>query len=264
MTRPHPWTQSLIQRLTQDQVDRVIDEARKTCGHYPRVLDLYCGAGGATHGYQQVGFTVTGVDVVYRNEYCGDEFIHGGALKFVNRYGRDFDFIHASPPCQAHSTLTKGTNAGNRYPDLIPQTREALKSTGVPYVLENVVSSPLRDDLTLCGEMFRLAVVRHRRFEFDDVTLPWIPSVAEPIHRGPVSGYNHGEYRDGPYFQVYGDGGGKGTIEQWQDAMGIHWTKVRDHIAQAIPPKYTWYIGYHVARMIAGIQHSGMWGVEMT
>lgn len=91
----------------------------------------------------------------------------------------------------------------------------------------------MRVDLTLCGEMFGLRVIRHRNFEAGGGLLldqpPHVP------HRGRVAGYRHGQRYDGHYFQVYGSGGGKGSVPEWQQAMGIHWTDVRREIAEAIP-----------------------------
>lgn len=206
----------------------------------PRLLDLFCGAGGAARGYQLAGFHVTGVDINPQPNYCGDVFFQGDALDFVAGHWREFDAIHASPPCQASSALTKGTNAGREYPQLIPETRRLLHATGLPTVLENVQGSDLRRDLTLCGEMFGLGVIRHRYFELGRWS---VSQRAHLPHRGRVAGYRHGQWFDGPYFAVYGDGGGKGSVPQWQQAMGMHWTAVRKEIAEAIPPAYSEYIG---------------------
>jgi hypothetical protein len=95
--------------------------------------------------------------------------------------------------------------------------------------------------LMLCGEMFGLAVIRHRIFES-----PWAYAIEQPRHvkhRGRVAGMRHGEWFEGPYFQVYGEGGGKGTVAQWRQAMSIDWTWNRKSIAEAIPPAYMEYIG---------------------
>lgn len=207
------------------------------------MLDLFCGAGGATRGYQLAGFHVTGVDILPQANYIGDAFVQGDAVEYAIEHADEFDFVHASPPCQAHSALTKGTNQGYLYPELIGPTREVLLDKGVPFIIENVGGADLRKDLMLCGEMFSLAVIRHRFFELHRVT------VVQPKHlkhRGRVAGCRHGEWFDGPYFAVYGQGGGKGSVPQWQDAMGIHWTDVRKEIAEAIPPAYTEYIGNNV------------------
>ncbi len=216
----------------------------------PRLLDLFCGAGGATRGYQLAGFHVTGVDIAPQPNYCGDVFHQTDALEFVAEHWRDFEAIHASPPCQASSALTKGTNAGREYPQLIPETRRLLRATGLPTVLENVQGSGLRRDLTLCGEMFGLGVIRHRYFELGRWTAMQPPHVA---HRGRVAGYRHGRWFEGPYFAVYGEGGGKGTVLQWQAAMGMPWTDVRKEIAEAIPPAFSRYIGEQLYDLVAAL-----------
>ena len=206
----------------------------------PKLLDLFCGAGGAGYGYKQAGFHVTGVDINPQPDYAGNEFIQGDALAYLAAHGHEYDAIHASPPCQASSALTKGTNKGREYLNLIPATRALLALHNKPTVIENVQGSDLRRDLTLCGEMFDLRVIRHRYFELTG--FPYLPTPHKP-HRGRVAGYRHGEWFDGPYFAVYGEGGGKGTVAQWQEAMGIPWTNNRKSIAEAIPPAYTRFIG---------------------
>ncbi|GAA5046585.1 DNA (cytosine-5)-methyltransferase 1 [Thermocatellispora tengchongensis] len=207
----------------------------------PRVLDAFCGVGGATRGYQLAGFYVVGVDIRPQRRYCGDEFVRGDAVRFIRAHGHEFDFIHTSPPCQAHSTLTLGTNQGRTYQELIPVTRRELQRTGRPWVIENVPTAPIRRDLMLCGVMFpELAVLRHRWFEFGGIR---VEQPAHPQHRGRVAGYRHGEWFEGPYVGVYGKGGGKGPVSLWQQAMGIDWTSARREIRQAIPPAYTELIG---------------------
>lgn len=206
-----------------------------------KLLDLFCCAGGAGMGYHRAGFEVVGVDINPQPNYPF-EFHQGDALEFLARHGHEFDAIHASPPCQASCTLIKGNQratAGNHV-NLIPDTRELLAEFDVPTVMENVQGSDLRRDLTLCGEMFGLGVIRHRYFE---ITGAAVEQPAHKPHRGRVAGYRHGEWFEGPYFAVYGDGGGKGTVSQWQQAMGIGWTNVRREIAEAIPPAYAEFIG---------------------
>jgi DNA (cytosine-5)-methyltransferase 1 len=213
----------------------------------PKILDLFCCAGGAGMGYHQSGFAVVGVDIEPQPDYPF-EFHQADALDYLAKHWQDFDAIHASPPCQASSALTKGTNKGRQYLNLIPATRELLAGIPLPSVIENVQGSDLRRDLTLCGEMFGLGVIRHRYFEARN----WeAVKPAHKPHRGKVRGWRHGSYHDGPYLAVYGEGGGKGTVKEWQDAMGIHWTDSRKHLAEAIPPAYTRFIGEQMLTSLA-------------
>lgn len=210
----------------------------------PRLLDLFCCAGGAAMGYHRAGFDVIGVDINPQPRYPF-EFHQGDALEYLVGHGMQFDAIHASPPCQASCTLIKGNQkatAGNHV-DLIPDTRALLSYYQVPTVIENVQGSNLRRDLTLCGEMFGLDVIRHRYFEVEGFE---VDQPDHKKHRGRVAGYRHGEWFDGPYFAVYGDGGGKGTVSDWQSAMGIDWTDRRRELAEAIPPAYTEHIGRQI------------------
>lgn len=213
-----------------------------------KLLDLYSCAGVAGFGYKQAGFDVTGVDIADQPDYAGDRFIQGDALEYLEAHGHEYDVIHASPPCQASSALTKGTNKGRVHLNLIPQTRELLARFTVPTIMENVQGSDLRRDLVLCGEMFGLGVIRHRYFEVNGVSIPQPEHVK---HRGRVAGWRHGIFHEGPYFAVYGEGGGKGTVAQWQEAMGMHWTDSRRHLAEAIPPAYTRHIGMSLALVAA-------------
>jgi site-specific DNA-cytosine methylase len=210
-------------------------------------LDLCCGIGGITAGFDGGKWKRVGVDIVEQPDYCGEDFFRTDAIKFALEHGRKFDFIHISCPCQKHTTLTKGTNYGLEYTDIIPEARRALQSLNVPFMMENVVSAPIRKDLVLCGEMFGLDVIRHRVFELHRV------KVSQPVHvthRGRVAGWRHGVFYPGPYRAVYGDGGGKGSVPEWQEAMGINWSDSRYGIAQAVPPAYAKYISERVIEQI--------------
>lgn len=202
-----------------------------------RVLDVFCGVGGASKGYADAGFEVVGVDIADQPDYPF-EFIQADALHMLSLMS-EFDLIHASPPCQRDAAITRGTNQRLRhtYPDLIGPVRDMIVASGKPHVIENPAARP---DVVLCGEMFGLKVIRHRNFELGGWTAEAPTHVA---HRGRVAGMRHGEWFTGPYFAVYGNGGGKGTVPQWQDAMGIDWTDNRKSIAEAIPPAYTGYLG---------------------
>jgi DNA (cytosine-5)-methyltransferase 1 len=137
----------------------------------PRALDLFCCAGGATKGLQEAGFHVTGVDLKAQPHYIGDRFYQGDALDFPIE---GFDFVWASPPCQAFTSLRFMPTA-KEHPNLIPQTREKLVRAQVPYCIENVEGAPLGASgylILLCGTMFglqtkdgRAELRRHRLFE---------------------------------------------------------------------------------------------------
>ncbi|MFE0085107.1 SAM-dependent methyltransferase, partial [[Kitasatospora] papulosa] len=71
-----------------------------------RVLDLYSCSGGAAWGYNLAGLDVArGVDIVHRPRYPF-AFMLDDAIQCLLAHGRDFDFIHASPPCQSQCALT--------------------------------------------------------------------------------------------------------------------------------------------------------------
>lgn len=214
----------------------------------PRLLDLYCCAGGAAVGYHRAGFDVTGVDQVWQRNYPFG-FVWAEALYYLRTYADEiratYAAVHASPPCQDHSTLTAGNRSRidwwDEHDDLIPATRAGLQELGLPWVLENVPASWIRPDIELCGEMFGLNVIRHRYFEIGNWKLG--QTIEHQPHRGRVRGWRNGVWTEGPYFQVYGKGGGKGTVAQWKQAMGIDWKMTRAQVAEAVPPAYTEWIG---------------------
>jgi hypothetical protein len=197
-----------------------------------RVLDLFCGAGGAGMGYHQAGFEVVGVDINPQPRYPF-EFHQADAMTFPLD---GFDLIHASPPCQAYSA-TKNMHS-NIHPELVEPIRARLIASGIPYIIENVIGAPLSNPIVLCGEMFGLRVIRHRQFE---TSFPCLRPT-HLGHQGKTLGRRHGvDCKDGYYCGVYGDGTDKGSTEQWKTAMGINWMS-RKELAQAIPPAYTEYI----------------------
>ncbi|MGA5370119.1 DNA methylase [Streptomyces griseoincarnatus] len=229
--------------MTQPAIIRRVRDPR------PRLLDLFCCAGGAAVGYARAGFAVDGCDIADRPHYPFPRH-RGDALAYLAHLIatggiRRYAFVHASPPCQHGCALTVGTNAsqgwGRAHVDLVAPTRELLEASGLPYVIEQPNGrAKIRKDLTLCGEMFGLGVIRHRNFEAGGWT---VPQPAHRPHRGRVRGYRHGQYYDGPYVAAYGNGGGKPSIPELQAAMGIDWTDVREELTEAIPPAYTEHIG---------------------
>lgn len=220
-----------------------------------RVLDLCCCDGGATKGYLMAGAIVVGVDNVDRPKYCGTDFVKMDAIKYLKVRHRsistDFDLIHASPPCQERCTLTTGTNRamgwGGEHDQLVPEIRYLLDLMGVPYVIEQPTGHAglIRTDLRLCGDQFKGDrpppwVQRHRDFEISGFA---VPQPRHHKHQGRVRGWRHGQYHDGPYIAAYGSGGGKATVPEMQQALGIDWTDDRESLTEAIPPAYTEHIG---------------------
>lgn len=198
-----------------------------------RLLDLFCGAGGAAMGYYRAGFAeIVGVDIQPQPRYPFT-FVHGDALEYFASHWADFDAVHASPPCQKYSWSARRWRNVERA-DLLEPTRSALDGVGIPWVIENVIGAPMKPAAVLCGTMFGLRVLRHRMFESN--MFIWEPT--HPRHRGTVSG--------GHYVTVAGHGGnnakGHGGRKAKQDAMGIDWMNDKE-LNEAIPPAYTEYIG---------------------
>jgi DNA (cytosine-5)-methyltransferase 1 len=220
-----------------------------------RLADLYCCAGGAGKGYLDSGFDVTGYDIVDRPRYPS-RFVQADAIETLKRILAGeivVNAIHASPPCQAKCTLTKGTNKhlSPTYDDFYDETRELMEATGLPGVIENPSARP---DVVLCGEMFGLGVLRHRNIELVNWTTDFTYKRDHRKHRGRVRGIRHGVWYDGPYVAAYGNGGGKATVPEMQEAMGIHWTDVREELTEAIPPAYTRWIGERLAAHLDAMQ----------
>ncbi len=134
-------------------------------GRKPRLLDLFCCAGGAGTGYSLAGFDVLGVDIKPQPNYPFP-FIQTDALNLDSKFVLTFDAIHASPPCQSYSDLAKRNGNADAWPRLIEPVRDLLVESGLPYIIENVEGAPLRNPIVLCGTMFKgLRVLRHRLFE---------------------------------------------------------------------------------------------------
>src|SRR5215469_14098562 len=95
-------------------------------GRMPRLLDLFCGAGGAAMGYHRAGFDVTGVDIKPQPRYPFT-FIQADAMT----YPLDgFDAIHASPPCQDHMRTPNPFQKTHGTAWMLPATRARLSAGG--------------------------------------------------------------------------------------------------------------------------------------
>ncbi len=206
------------------------------------MLDLFCGAGGCAVGYHRAGFDVTGVDIAPQPRYPFP-FVQADALEYVAAHGREFDVIHASPPCQAYSRTQR--IHGKEYPDLLAATRRALEATGRPWVIENVEEAPL-GGIVLCGTFFGLKVLRHRRFESSELLLCGYqcrhPKDNRCVQVGrPICA--------GQFVTVAGNISG---VKLAGKAMGIDWM-IRRELTQAIPPAYTEFIGRQLRHYLEGV-----------
>ena len=211
-----------------------------------RVIDLFGGAGGAAMGYHRAGFEVIGVDIEPQPRYPF-EFIQADALEFLDTHLTVYDLdgidaIHASPPCQAYSAMANcRPGLAEKYPKLIEPTRELLQATGLPYVIENVPGSPLKNYGQLCGTIFcrqvefngrKYELQRHRWFETN-----WPLTTYECEHAYPsLPVYGHGVPGNRPDLR------GQDFAVAAREAMGIDWMN-RDELAESIPPCYTEFVG---------------------
>ena len=213
------------------------DAPRRSMQRLVRLLDLFCCAGGAGMGYHLAGFDVVGVDIDPQPRYPF-EFHQGDALKYLLEHHHEFDAIHASPPCQAHTNCQK--LQGNTHPDYIRATRSALRLIGKPYVIENVPGAPLESPVEICGCNFPdLRTYRPRLFE-SNVEIPareCRPHAARTTKMGRPP-------RPGEYMHVVGNFSG---VALGREAMGIAWMN-RDELREAIPPAYTEFIGRELMR----------------
>ena len=225
----------------------------------PRLLDLFCGAGGAAVGYSRAGFDVLGVDIVPHKHYPF-AFRQADAMTFPLD---GFDVVHASPPCQDY-TATKNISLARRvhpdYPRLLAPMRKRLQEWGGLYVMENVTGAALTEremdnPLMLCGTHFGLHVERHRYFESNCLLFGAGPCAhrignvsvrrkrAEYI--GVWSGVtyidSHGRVRKRPKSCRFADA---------MAAMGIDWPMTFDELGEAIPPAYTEWLGRQLLQIM--------------
>lgn len=215
----------------------------------PRLLDLFCCAGGAGVGYQRAGFEVVGVDIDPQPRYPL-MFMQADVLTLDRRFLASFDAIHASPPCQSYSDLAKRNGNADAWPRLIEPVRQMLRESSRPYVIENVEGAPLLDPIVLCGTMFSsLRVIRHRLFESN-------VELTVPAHQKHPLVFTH-DKRKGHYGQLDQDtayvqvtGGGNCSIANARAALGIDWM-TKNELNESIPPTYTRYVGAQILRHMA-------------
>jgi DNA (cytosine-5)-methyltransferase 1 len=215
----------------------------------PRLLDLFCGAGGAAMGYHRAGFEVIGVDIKSQPNYPFP-FIQADALRPPVRL-EDFDAIHASPPCQRYSSITRVSGIVASHPDLVAPTRGMLRGAGRPYVIENVERAPLVGPVKLCAVAMgraidengiRFVIRQHRLFECSFSLL--VPPCACSRDAGTVLGVYGGGTRQDTRLRKNLAGGNtqKANRRQARLLIDMPWA-TRAEMNQAIPPAYTEFIG---------------------
>lgn len=220
----------------------------------PRLLDLFCGAGGAAMGYYRAGFEVIGVDINCQPNYPF-KFFRMDAVNLLNQLTiypknsfigsiKDYSFVHCSPPCQRYSIASKNWNGNyERHPDLIAVTRWLLQKLGVVYVIENVAGSPLIDPITLCGTMFTgIRVIRHRLFESNIYLYEPNLHPKHPLCYTKDKRKKHYKKCNETIDYVQVTGGGNCSVKAASDAMKIDWMTKRE-LNESIPPAYTEWIG---------------------
>lgn len=210
-----------------------------------RILDLFCGAGGASMGYHRAfpDAEIVGVDINPQPRYPFT-FVQGDAMT----YPLDgFDFVHASPPCQRYSDLARRNRNAHAWPDLVGPIRDRLRPTGLPFVIENVEGAPLDDPVMICGTMFPgLRVLRHRLFECHGF------APVQPAHPNHPLVFTHDKRKahyglldqDTAFVQV--TGGGNCTTANKRAAMDVPWMTGAE-ANEAIPPAYAEWIGRQLA-----------------
>ena len=207
----------------------------------PRLLDLFCCAGGAGVGYSRVGFDVVGVDIAPQPHYPLT-FMQADAMRLDPEFIATFDAIHASPPCQSYSDLAKRNGNAHEWPRLIEPVRDMLTRSGLPYVIENVDGAPLLNPAILCGTMFKgLRVLRHRLFETNFPVLTPPHGRHPKCHTMDKRKAHYGKTDDMRDF-VSVNGGGNCSVAAARHAMGIDWMN-KNELNEAIPPVYTQFIG---------------------
>ena len=219
----------------------------------PRLLDLFCGAGGCSVGYHRAGFDVVGWDIEPHPDYPF-EFHQGDALDVLRNhaYLNSFDVVHVSPPCPRYSVATHARGNAADHPDLVGPVRDLLRAWGGSYVIENVPGAPLDHPLLICGwAMGLLHIKRHRLFESN---VPLMSPGCLCPKGDMVSVFGHsGEDRRKSTRAKSGRVRAHVPIAEVRALMGVEWMTSRDDVSDAIPPAYTEYLGAQLLDQLGAV-----------
>ncbi len=218
----------------------------------PKIFDGFCCQGGAAYGLTQAGFEVVGVDVEPQPKYPFT-FIQADAIEYFSKHSNEFVAAWFSPPCQFASQVAAPQRAkGKVYPNFIPQTREVAKQSGLPYIIENVATKFEGKQLLinpgmLCGLTFDLPLYRHRFFE-TNFYAPWPYHPPHPTTYRSTGNKNWQFDKKYPehFTKVYTITGNDFNRAEGVKALGgCEW--MNNHgMSQAIPPKYSEFIGFNL------------------
>ena len=198
----------------------------------------------ASDGYALAGFSVDGVDINPQPHYPYP-FKQSDALTLLETdVPENYDVIHASPPCQAHTRakhLRAAQGGTSKYKDLLTPTLALLRSrwSHKVWVVENVPGAPGMSGAAVeCGSAYGLGVRRHRLFLSN---LLLLSSVCQHEQQGRPWGVYH----------VTGDSIPKGgrtvlSVEHGRQVMGVERELPWSSLKEGFPPAYTQHVGQQI------------------
>ena len=209
-------------------------------------LDLFCGAGGASMGMYRTGIfdTIIGIDIEPQPDYPFD-FYQADALTWSFSTLIP-DFIWASPPCQAFTSVRGLSSPCDLpdLPDLLTPTRDMLD--GLPWTcIENVNEAPMRPDIVLEGGNVGIPhLKRRRKFE-----VSWETGLHSPPYTIHLILYKiWGNWQSGSYkyvirMKAQRERRGMRSIplpDEVAESWEVDWltTGKRHALTQMIPPAY--------------------------
>lgn len=137
-------------------------EKRKSIKNGPKMIDIFCGSGGASQGFREAGFNVklaidmdiAATDTYYLNipELTFDEVLTGDIRGLSDEFPKEsikgkIDLLIGGPPCQGWSNIGKNWKNGNNGKDFLKDGRNALYTEFVKqldnfkpkyFIMENV------------------------------------------------------------------------------------------------------------------------------